>query len=466
MRSTGMRFLIVGLLTLLMFIPLFFVGIVVDDRADYSREARSSVGERWGGPQQVNGPFLVVPMSGPVTRFVTDGGTALPPALDAAQAVEDVARGNDMRQVTKIEALPSLIIAPGDLQIDAQTSIEMRKIGIFDVPVYRGALDLRFDFPVADAEQQIKPDQTLHWDEAELVLYLSDNRGLRGAASLGAGAQSFPLEPNSDRPGLRAALGDPRQLDLPMALTLSLNGAERLTFAPVGRNTEVVLKSDWPHPSFTGGFLPDSHDITDQGFSARWQIPHLARNLPQFQKGLITDHRLSFGAQFYTPNDFYQKATRAASYSILFIALTFLAVLLIENPARPAHPVQYVLIGLAQAVFVLLMVAYSEQIGFALAYLGASIATIALLVFFGATGLRLGRRSWVLGALLAVLYAMLYLILRSADYALLMGATLVFGALAATIYATRNEDWWGAPRADREVSAEGDPGPEAPGSES
>ncbi len=155
----------------------------------------------------------------------------------------------------------------------------------------------------------------------------------------------------------------------------------------------------------------------------------------------------AFGLRFFQPNDFYQKAYRAARYGILFIALTFLTVLLIENRTqRPTHPVQYILIGVAQSIFVLLMVAYAEQIGFGAAYALSAGATIALLTMFGAVGLKLGARTAVLGVMLVVLYGVLYLILRSADYALLAGATLAFVALAGTMYMTRNEDWYGPPK--------------------
>ena len=80
------------------------------------------------------------------------------------------------------------------------------------------------------------------------------------------------------------------------------------------------------------------------------------------------------------------------------------------------------------------------------AYLGASTATILLLALFGWAGLKLGQRVWVLTALLTVLFAVMYLILRSSDYALLAGSTLAFLAIAATMIATRNEDWYGQPR--------------------
>jgi len=220
--------------------------------------------------------------------------------------------------------------------------------------------------------------------------------------------------------------------------------------SPVGRNSVITMESDWPHPSFAGAFLPDGSQVSDAGFTARWTIPHLARNLPQMSRD--DNDRVAraeaLGVRFFQPNDFYQKAYRAARYGILFIALTFLSVLLIENrQGAPAHPVQYILIGLAQSVFVLLMVAYAEQIGFGAAYALSAGATVLLLVLFGAWGLKLGRRTLVLGLMLVVLYGVLYLILQSADYALLAGSTLAFGALAGTMYATRNEDWYGPPKA-------------------
>ena len=124
--------------------------------------------------------------------------------------------------------------------------------------------------------------------------------------------------------------------------------------------------------------------------------------------------------------------------------MTFLTILLLDRSgARPAHPVQYLMVGLAQSVFVLVMLSYAEQIGFGAAYALASGATIALLTLFGATALKMGRRTLVLTVTLVVLYGVLYLILQSADYALLAGSTLAFVALAGTMVLTRNEDWYG-----------------------
>jgi inner membrane protein len=241
-------------------------------------------------------------------------------------------------------------------------------------------------------------------------------------------------------------LGDPRGAE-GYELRLGLNGAEELRLTPVGRDSRVTITSDWPHPSFFGAFLPDGSDIAEDGFEATWTIPHLARALPQVSRedfDGIARSDTAFGVRFFQPNDFYQKAYRAARYGILYIALTFLTVLLVaRNRTTPVHPVQYFLIGLAQATFVLLMVSYAEQIGFASAYLISAGAVTVLLTLFGWLGLSLGRRSLVLGATLVLVYAVLYLILQSEDYALLAGSTLAFLAIAATMFATRNEEWYG-----------------------
>jgi len=440
-RSAGSRFFILSLLTLAMFIPLFFVGAVIDARANYSREAIATVGRTWGGAQTLGGPVLVVPVEGPVTRIqqretfdVSTGETRIEPV-----------------EVTEIGRRAPLYIQPDDFTVDLATEADVRKRGIFRVPVYSATSEMRFNFDLTDLGATIDPDETVLWDDARLTMALSENRALRGAALLLVDGAELPLDPRAGAAGVEATLGDPRDHSA-YVLSLGFNGAERLSVVPVGRTSTVTITSDWPHPSFDGAFLPDGSEISDTGFQATWSIPALARSLPQIARDdyEAAARRAAFGVDFYQPNDFYQKAYRAARYGILFIALTFLTVFLIEDRStRPVHPVQYILIGLAQSVFVLLMVAYAEQIGFAAAYGLSALATIALLVTFGASGLKLGRRTWVLGATLTMLYAVLYLILRSADYALLAGSTLAFAALAGTIYATRNEDWYGPERPDR-----------------
>lgn len=448
MRSPGFRFLIVGLLTLLMFIPLLMVSDIVNSRRSYSNDTIRSVGQEWGGRQLITGPLLVIPVREEV--LVTGTRNVINPDTGRVMVHEESGRPiQEVYEETRIEDRPSVYMFPDQFDADVTTTTQMRHRGIFQVPVYQAEVAMDLSFPLDQADSLLKGEEELLWDKARLVLGVTSNRALRGEAVLRAQGGELPLEPNPVGAGIQADLGDPRALGA-LHLTLGLNGAERLQIAAVGRTTRVEMTSDWPDPSFQGAFLPDGAKISDTGFSASWTIPHLARNLPQVARDDYLGQARSdtaFGVAFYQPNDFYQKAWRAARYGILFIALTFLTVLLIEGSReKPVHPVQYILIGLAQAIFTLLMLAYAEQIGFAAAYLASSGAVIALLTLFALFGLKMGARSWVLGLMLVVLYGVLYLILQSTDYALIAGSTLAFIALAATMFATRNEEWYGAPK--------------------
>ncbi|MQY42323.1 cell envelope integrity protein CreD [Epibacterium sp. SM1969] len=444
LRSMGRRFFIVGLLVLLMFVPLFFAAEIVQGRKGFSASTIENVGREWGGAQILSGPQLVIPVERTVTRIGTR------PQIDPDSGAVSVDAQGDMitvpfsEQVT--EAAQAVFLYPEEFSADLTTTAQIRERGIFEVPVYQADADFRFDFNATAAATTLAEHETILWDKAYLRLFVSSNRALRGAAVLKNGDAAFTLEPFDRGNGIQALVGDPRDLGV-FTLELEFNGAQYLRLAPVGRDSQISVKSDWPHPSFDGAFLPDEREISEAGFAASWRIPHLARALPQVAREDL-DHaarnRFAFGVTYLRPNDFYQKAYRAARYGILFIALTFLTILLVEKGRdRPVHPVQYLLVGLAQSLFVLLMVAYAELIGFAAAYLLAAGATVALLTFYGWIGMHLGRRAFVLGAVLVVVYAVLYLILRSADYALLAGSTLAFMALALTMVATRNEDWFG-----------------------
>jgi inner membrane protein len=444
-KSMGTRILVVGALTLMMTIPMVMAGGIIQDRKNLSDITRSTIGDEWGGSQTLVGPFLVVPVKEQVTQKkvekLVDSETG-EPITDPKTGKQ---RTRTYSETLDVEREP-LFVLPDGFHVSLDTETDEKYRGIFKVQVYRADLDAAFDFGLEKAEGELAGAEELLWDDAELRFYLGSNRALRGKAVLSGPETDFVLEPLSgeDTPGISARVGDPRKLT-ELNLSLEFNGAEHLSVAPVGRDSTIEITSDWPHPSFYGAFLPDDSSIGDTGFKATWNIPHLARSLPQVSRESSL-HRAktgtAFGVQFFQPNDFYQKAYRAATYGILFIALTFMTVLLTENRERPSHPMQYIMIGLAQSLFVLLMVGYAEQIGFGPAYLLSAGAVAGLITVYGYIGLKLGKKTVALGGTLALLYAVLYLILRSADYALLAGATLAFAALAGAMFLTRNEEWY------------------------
>lgn len=133
---------------------------------------------------------------------------------------------------------------------------------------------------------------------------------------------------------------------------------------------------------------------------------------------------------------------RATKYAFLFIGLTFAAFFLSEVLRRTSvHPIQYGLVGLSLAVFFLLLLSLSEHLGFARAYAIAAVASVLLDAYYVAHVLGALKHGAGLGIALGALYGMLYVILGSEDYALLIGSLLVFAVLAAVMVLTRKVSW-------------------------
>ncbi|HZV94253.1 MAG TPA: inner membrane CreD family protein, partial [Caldimonas sp.] len=151
----------------------------------------------------------------------------------------------------------------------------------------------------------------------------------------------------------------------------------------------------------------------------------------------------TFGVSFIDPVGIYALSDRATKYGLLFIALTFVAVGAVEVMRRVrVHPIQYLLVGCAIALFFLLLVSLAEHVAFAVAYLAASTACTVLLAFYGCFVLRGVRPGLLFGAGIGALYGVLYVLLQLEQTALLLGSVLLFVVLAALMVATRRIDWY------------------------
>jgi inner membrane protein len=131
------------------------------------------------------------------------------------------------------------------------------------------------------------------------------------------------------------------------------------------------------------------------------------------------------------------------------VLLTFAAFFLFEIMRElRIHAVQYGLVGLALAMFFLLLIALSEHIRFVYAYLASASACVTLIAVYVQAVLKSALRALAFGGMLTALYTMLYALLRSEDHSLLMGALLVFAVLATVMLVTRKVDWYAvAPKA-------------------
>ncbi|MGN6270446.1 MAG: inner membrane CreD family protein [Sphingomonas sp.] len=81
------------------------------------------------------------------------------------------------------------------------------------------------------------------------------------------------------------------------------------------------------------------------------------------------------------------------------------------------------------------------MVGFGFAYLVAAGAIVGLLSAYSAAVLASRTRAGIVGALLAALYGVLYVLLGLEAYSLLIGSLLLFAGLAATMWLTRRIDW-------------------------
>jgi inner membrane protein len=416
-------------------IPMLFVWMLIEDRESYEAQVVQEVAESWGAEQSVAGPFLVVPFRGTFTS--TQNGST-----------------------TNVSRKDYLFVLPEDLTVTVRSEVSLRQRAIYEVPVYHADTLIEGSFPSREEiSARLEGGVTPLWGEAFIALRIQDPTGLREVPGLRLGSAPTPLafEPSLNLPqsestgGLHTPLPAATPIEaLPFSVSLAFNGTQSLSLAPVGRTSNVSISSDWQHPSFGGGYLPDTYVIGPDGFEADWSVPYVARSYPQSwnysDQGIAPLFGKSVKVGFVEEADSYQLVSRSAKYAILFLATGFLAVFLLEVRAGTrVHAVQYVLFGFGLVIFYVLLLAFAEIIGFAAAYAVAGGAVASLNGGYVAAIFGSVRRGLFAALSLLGLYAVLYVILQVAAYALVVGAVIAFGVLGVTMFATRSVDWSGTP---------------------
>jgi inner membrane protein len=430
----------IGAVTILLLVLIAQVEDLVGERVSVRETAATRVAESWGGRQTTAGVLLAIPVES--TRVVY-GDT------------------------TRVER-HMLYVLPDSLDVKARAKPDYRSVGMYSSAVYLADVAVSGRFIARDFTQP-KDVGELKWAEARLLILNSESRSLRAVDGLRIGAQSPAISADSyaGMAGVSATLPVDAQAAgvIPFSFRLTLAGSDRLTFLPLARSAHLDLVSGWPHPKFEGAPAPLQPEISGQGFHATWSVLEINRNFGQSwfdtsiranEAPMVSLAATGVGVTFYEPVDIYQRNYRAVHYAMLIIAITFLTFLLWEQLAGIAiHGVQYLMVGLALALFYLLLLALSEHVDFDVAYAASAGALVALITFY----LNGVLKRWILslgaGAGLATLYSLLYWILRSEDYSLLMGALLLFGVLAVLMIATRKVDWTSVGRRPAQGAGEG-----------
>jgi inner membrane protein len=430
--------LVVGFLIVLLLIPIAQMESLVNERVAMRQEAAQRVAQSWGGAQTTGGVLLAIPVE--TTRVV----------IEQTAAGRETQRSEVERNV--------LHVLPDTLRVVATADRDTRTVGLYTTPVYKARVRIEGEFLNADFAPLLaeKPGREVKWSEARLLVLNSEASALRAVDDLQVAGESARVAADAyaGSAGISTAVphGALRERQtLPFRMELTLAGSSSLTFLPLARKADIAIESGWPHPKFEGAPAPLDPVISGQGFSAKWSVLEINRNFGQswwdseVRPGLPAE--LAFaqsgvGVTFYEPVDIYQRNYRAVHYAALLILITFLTFFLWEHVSGIAiHTMQYLMVGAALALFYLLLLALSEHLTFDLAYAASAGALVTLITVYLSGVLRRVALALGAGAGLATLYALLYWILRSEDYSLLMGALLLFGVLAVLMIATRRVDW-------------------------
>lgn len=431
-------------MSLVLLVPLGLIEGQIRERSQRQSEVQASIANSAAGEQLLVSPVIAV-------HYREQVDVAMPK------------EGNPEQTTVRTRIVErTLLLPPEKLEMLGETAVETRNRGIYQARLFRLGLGTSGRF-VLKPLAELPSGGRIVSARARLLLGIADPRGVNNdpEVTINGKVHRFASASSKNEPPAAASVSDStaaqaaptnrlaidlgpldlqRESRFDFSFPLQLTGTTRLAIAPTGEANHIELKSAWPHPNFGGRFLPTARTVGKDGFAARWDISHLARNFEATQKPGSGE---VLSIDFVDPVNVYLQSERAVKYGVLFIVLTFAGFFLTEILRRaPIHPMQYLLVGLALAIFFLLLIALSEHLSFVLAYGTSAAACIGLIAFYLAGALGGMRQGFAFGAGLTGLYGVLYGVLLSEDNSLLMGSLLLFLALGATMLATRRVDWY------------------------
>jgi inner membrane protein len=455
-ESIVIKLIAIGFLTLILLIPQFWIETIINERQYRAHEVVNEITSKWSGDQTLAGPVLVIPFT---NREKIDKGKD----------------GIEIREWTQ-----DAYFLPETLKVDGSVKPQKLHRGIYDAAVYESSIDIKTTFQRPNFKKLNINENDVHWNEARLVLCISDLRGISDNPSFKVGNQPLSSEPSNQigfgirapanssntsstyvdgqyydaatsssittKTGIIAPLAWTKAEDFvgDIATQLSLKGSTSLNFIPTGKTTDVKLKGPWASPSFNGEFLPVNRTVNNEGFMAEWRVLHY--NRPFAQEWTGTEQELSgsaFGTELLIPVDQYQKSTRTAKYGVLIIILTFVSLFLVEIVKKiRIHAFQYLLVGVALVIYYTLLLSLSEHMHYNIAYLIASTATVLLVSLYSVSFLRNSGLVTFFSAVLVFVYGFIFVIIQLEDYSLLLGSIGLFIVLALIMYFSRNIKWY------------------------
>ncbi|HFE2855030.1 TPA: cell envelope integrity protein CreD [Klebsiella pneumoniae] len=415
---------LIGCIVLLS-LPLMMVRELINERADYRSEVVDAIEQSTSGSQKLAGPLIAIPITETLTR---------------------------MENQKEVNYQRSWVYywLPESLAVTGKQTVESRRVGIYSGQVWHNALQIKASFDPLRLAALRKTNIVL--GQPRLVVSVGDARGIGAIHAPEVNGNVLSVEPGLGISGDGAGIHMPMPAlaednkPLEIAFSLDLNGTGEFSLVPLGRNSELQLTSNWPHPGFLGSFLPTQREVSAAGYRAHWQSSWFANDMGSYFKDdmEIPWSRLpAFSADVMSLADQYQLTDRATKYAILLIGLTFMAFFVFESlTRRPLHPMQYLLVGLSLVLFYLVLLALSEHIGFTTAWLAASLSGAVMNGIYLQAVLRGWRNSLLFVAALLLLDGVMWFLLHSEDSALLLGTGVLALALSVLMFLTRRVDWY------------------------
>nr|WP_298999875.1 cell envelope integrity protein CreD [uncultured Allomuricauda sp.] len=434
-NSISIKMAVVGFLILILMIPLGFVKDLIRERKYRQVEVIDEINTKWGTQVTLNGPILKVPYRTYIEEKIYDEKTKT--FLTSQKPERHVA-----------------YFFPQDLNIKSEVKTKPLERGIYESVVYSSENRIQGKFSTPDFSNKEINEEDILWNKATLLFKTSNLKGIRNTITVKLADNEYELKPkfnNAQMNTLESSylvnLEEIAETPMDFSSTININGSSVLQFIPIGKKTQVFMKSNWHSPSFNGNFLPetDGKKITEKGFEAQWKVLETNRKFGQsFFDHLPDLTGFSFGTQFLVPIGDYQKTERTSKYGLMIIGLTLLVFLLIQISSKiPIHPFQYLMIGLALVMFYTLLISISEHQNYLKAYLISGTAVVSLITVYSRSILKYIKFTFlVLGSMFS-LYAFIFVIIQLEDYALLVGSIGLFIILAIIMFASRKIDWSG-----------------------
>ena len=429
------------IITILLMISTLHIDEVIEERQRNEQNAKQELVEKWSYNQVAGAVVLSIPV------------------------IENFSHQN------------TLHFLPENLEINADVKNITKKSGIYEVPLYETRILMSGSFSDVSAKVFETVDTTINWNKANLSLGVLELRGLKSldikwngktvASEVGDISSSIfwrawmllddvkDEETNLKAPFVGSAVIAKITPDKKLkqegkgefSIEMVLRGSERIEFYPFAQTTTVTLTSTEETPTFQGVFLPEKYGVKDNKFHAQWKILGMNRNLPKYWTGdksfLNEINNSSFGVGFNGSEENYELNALSNKYTLLFIALTFITLISLEVILKfRFHLVHYAMTGTALIVFYYLLLSFSEQIGFGLAYGLAAVATIFSISIYVFRITKVRKSTWIVCSQLGLLYSFLYGLLKIEDFQFAFEATGLWIIVAALMCATIKIDWF------------------------